>query len=194
MITKIGDHEIDNVFMTKVRDNLRLNFKYFHPDAGQGRQGPPDDRPRRQGDQVVEVPVTVKANELIQPLKGATRRTSSTARWSSRPPRPNSWQAIDRGSQPVLGAIGSPLALRRGDKIAFPGEELVIVSSPMFPHRIGKGYGNPMAKVVKEINGIKIKNLKHLVETLRDSKEKYITITFDDHATPRRSSSTAWRP
>ena len=50
----------------------------------------------------------------------------------------------------------------------------------MFPHRIGKGYGNPIAKVVKEINGIKIKNLKHLVETLRDSKEKYITITFDD--------------
>ncbi len=50
----------------------------------------------------------------------------------------------------------------------------------MFPHRIGKGYGNPFTKVVKEVNGIKIKSLKHLVETLRDAKDKYIVITFDD--------------
>jgi len=50
----------------------------------------------------------------------------------------------------------------------------------MFPHKIGKGYSNPLAKVVKDVNGVKIKNLKHLVETLRDSKDKYVSITFDD--------------
>jgi hypothetical protein len=50
----------------------------------------------------------------------------------------------------------------------------------MFPHRLAKGYSNPFAKVVKEVNGIPIRNLKHLVETLRDSHEKFITISFDD--------------
>ncbi len=52
----------------------------------------------------------------------------------------------------------------------------------MFPHRIGKGYDNPSYKVVKEINGIRVKNIRHLVELLRDSKEKYTTIGFDDRA------------
>ena len=66
--------------------------------------------------------------------------------------------------------IGSPLVTRRGDQPRFDGEELVVVTSPMFPHRIGKGYDNPLSKVVKEINGVRIKNLRHLVEILRDSK------------------------
>ena len=29
MLTKIGDHEIDNVGMVKIKDNLRLNFHYL---------------------------------------------------------------------------------------------------------------------------------------------------------------------
>jgi hypothetical protein len=44
------------------------------------------------------------------------------------------------------------------------------------------GYSSPITKVVKEINGVRIRNLRHLVETLRDTKEKYVTISFDDHA------------
>ena len=78
--------------------------------------------------------------------------------------------------------IGSPLATRRGDLPRFEGEELVVVTSPMFPHKIGKGYDNPLTKVVKEVNGVPIKNLRHLVEVLRDSKEKFTTIRFDDKA------------
>ena len=45
---------------------------------------------------------------------------------------------------------------------------------------LGKGYDNPFSKVVKEINGAKVKNLRHLVELLRDTKDKYTTIDFDD--------------
>jgi hypothetical protein len=71
---------------------------------------------------------------------------------------------------------------RRADKPGFTGEQLVVVASPMFSHRIAIGYSNPFTKVVKEVNGVRIKNLRHLVETLRDTKDKYITIGFDDHA------------
>ena len=69
-----------------------------------------------------------------------------------------------------------------GRQAPFRGEQLVIVASPMFPHRLAVGYSNPFTKVVKEVNGVRIKNLRHLVETLRDCKEKYITISFDDRA------------
>jgi hypothetical protein len=34
--------------------------------------------------------------------------------------------------------------------------------------------------VVKEVGGVKLKNLRHFVELLRDTKSKYTTIAFDD--------------
>ncbi len=181
VITKIGDHDVDNVFMAKVRDGLRVDFKYFIQALAKDGKVPLT-IVRDGKEQAVEVPVQVKADELLQPLQGKYPSyfiygplvfSTATADYA---------QALDRNLQAFLSAIGSPLALRRGDKAAFPGEELVIISSPMFPHRIGKGYSNPMTKVVKDINGVKIKNLKHLVETLRDAKDKYINITFDDKA------------
>jgi S1-C subfamily serine protease len=180
VITKIGDHDVDNVFMSKVRDSLRVNFKYFIQTLAKDNKVPLT-IVRDGKELVVEMPVEVKADELIQPLQGKYPSYFIFGPLVFAPASAEFAQAVDRGMQAsILAAIGSPLVLRRGDKAAFPGEELVIVSSPMFPHKIGKGYGNPIAKVVKDINGIKVKNLKHLVEILRDSKEKYITISFDD--------------
>ena len=91
-------------------------------------------------------------------------------------------RGVRRGPPRCLAIIGSPLVTRRGDHPQFEGEELVVVASPMFPHKIAKGYDNPFYKVVKEINGIQVKNLRHMVELLRDSKDKYTTISFDDRA------------
>ena len=80
-----------------------------------------------------------------------------------------------------MALIGSPLVTRRGDRPRFAGEELVVVSTQqMIPHKLGKGYSSPFGKVVKEVNGTRIKNLRHLVETLRDCKEKFVAISFDD--------------
>jgi hypothetical protein len=69
------------------------------------------------------------------------------------------------------------------DNTAFDGEELVIVASGMFSHRITKGYDNPYTFIVKEINGIEIKNLNSLVELLRDMKEPFLEISFADNYT-----------
>jgi len=75
--------------------------------------------------------------------------------------------------------LGSPLVRRIGDKPAFEGESLVVVSSPFLPHKLSKGYSNPVSQVVKTINGRPIKNLCHLVEVVRDSKDQYMTIEFN---------------
>jgi hypothetical protein len=45
---------------------------------------------------------------------------------------------------------------------------LVVVTSPLFTHKIAKGYADRVGQVVKEINGTKVNNLRHLVEILRD--------------------------
>jgi hypothetical protein len=75
-----------------------------------------------------------------------------------------------------LSSSGSPLATRISDQPAFPGEGLVVISSPFFPHKLAQGYSSPRAEVVKTLNGIPVKNLAHLVEILRDAKDEFITI------------------
>ena len=75
---------------------------------------------------------------------------------------------------------GNPLITRSADQPAFPGEGLVVIASPFFPHKLAQGFGNPRTEVVKSVNGIPVKNLAHLVETLRDTKEDFIRIECYD--------------
>ena len=90
---------------------------------------------------------------------------------------------FDRGGDrfySLLSMLGSPLVTRRSDRPKFEGEELVVVAAPMFPNKLGKGYSNPFAKVVKQVNGVPVKNLRHMVELLRDTDQTFTTISFDD--------------
>ena len=186
LITKIGDHEIDNVGMVKIKDNFRLKFQYLIQKVVKDGKVPLT--VIRQGKTMpIELPAKTKYPMLIESLKGQypsyfiygplvfSPVTSEFVASSTASGRLSS----------ALAIMGSPLVTRRGDLPKFEGEELVVVTSPMFPHRIGKGYDNPFSKIVKEVNGVTIKNLRHFVEVLRDSKEKFTTIRFDD-----RSSET----
>src|SRR5207249_582828 len=151
LITKIGDREIDNVGMVKIKDNLRLQFQYLIQKFAKGgkvplaivRQGKP---------LTIELPVTSKRPMLIESLLGRYPSyfvygplvfSSVTREFCA---------AIDRTGGQVFSALatmGSPLVTRRGDRPTFGGEELVAVTSPIFPHTISKGYDNPFSKVVK---------------------------------------------
>lgn len=77
-----------------------------------------------------------------------------------------------------LGARGSPLVKRRSDAVSFPGEQLVFIASPFFPHRLTRGYGDPAFQVVKSLNGVPIKNLNDLIDVIKGSTDKYLTIEF----------------
>jgi hypothetical protein len=56
----------------------------------------------------------------------------------------------------------------------------VVIASPFFPHKLAQGYSSPRAEVVRSINGIRVKNLKHLVEILRDSKDEFIRVECEN--------------
>jgi len=182
LITKIGDKDIDNVGMVKIKDNLRLQFQYMIQKAA--RNGKLPLAIIRQGKPLnIELPLMTHWPMLIESLQGRYPSYfvygplvfSSTSR--------EFCAAIERPGIAVAAALammGSPLVIRRGDRPAFKDEELVVVTSPMFPHAMSKGYDNPLSKVVKEINGVKVKNLRHFVELLRDTREKYTTIAFGD--------------
>ncbi len=53
-----------------------------------------------------------------------------------------------------------------------------MVTASMLPHRMTRGYGEPFGQVVETVNGTKIRSLRHLVETLRDSKDEFLTFSF----------------
>ena len=78
----------------------------------------------------------------------------------------------------ALSISGNPLLTRRSDKPAFEGEELVIVPCPLFAHPLASGYSHPTMNVVKAVNGNRVRNLRHLVEIIRDSSSDFVTIEF----------------
>ena len=181
LISKVGDFELDNTGMVKIKDNLRLNFHYLIQKLVKDGKVPLT--VIRDGKVMsVELRAKTKYPTLIGSLKGRYPSYFIYGPLAFSSASNEFISALDRGGQiyAAWALIGSPLATRRGDLPRFEGEELVVVASPKFPHRIGNGYDNPLSKVVKEVNGIPIKNLRHFVEVLRDSKLKYTTILFDD--------------
>ena len=52
----------------------------------------------------------------------------------------------------------------------------------VFPHKVNRGYKN-WASVLKSVNGIKIEDFKHLVETLDNIEYKYTKFEFFESAT-----------
>jgi hypothetical protein len=97
---------------------------------------------------------------------------------------PATWQFVsglegNAGLMRMLGLVKNPLITHALDVPDADLEELVVVSSPFFPHKIANGYGNPAGSVVYSVNGTRIKSLKHLVALLRDLKDPFVTFEFD---------------
>ncbi len=182
VITKIGDTSVDDQGMIKLGPNLRVRFQYrIQQIAKNGKV--PLTLVRASRELIVELPVSADRPVLIPDLRGEYPSyfvfgplvfSTATAQFLG---------AFNNNASLVvmLSVIRSPLAVRRGDKPSFPGEDLVIISSPFFPHKLAKGYGPHVAYVLKTVNGLAVKNLLHLVGLLRDAKDEFITLEFDSH-------------
>ena len=179
LITHIGEHAIDNDGRVIVREDLRLSFRYHVPKLA--KDGKVELTVHRAGEKLkVQVPVPANRDLLVPPLLNDYPRyfivgplvfTASTR------------ELIGGGGERMISTLTqfeSPLLTRLSDVRKFADEELVAVAAPMFSHKITKGYQNPVLAVISEVNGVKIKNLRHLVETFRDAKDDFITLKFDD--------------
>jgi S1-C subfamily serine protease len=175
IITHIGDTPIDNEGMVRVGDN-RVRFHYVLQKIARNGQVP-FTIVRSGQPQTVTVPVATKRPMLIPDLEGAY-----PSYFVYGPIVFSSASQVFLGglnnAAAALSAMASPLALRRSDRPAFPGEELVVISSPFFPHKLSKGYSQAQSRVVDSVNGVKIRSLSHLVATLRDSKDEFLVLDF----------------
>lgn len=179
VVTHIGDHDIDNEGNCPVRDDLRGDFRYFVHNlvAEDGT-----------------VPVTVvRAGEtmvLNVPALDPPSLMPSLAKFNDYPRYyihgPLVFSQVTEEMAGALPAqyiqlfnyIESPLVTRVGEQPAFEGEELVVIASPLFDHRITKGYDSHHLAVVATVNGTPITNLASLVTTINAVEDEFVILTF----------------
>jgi S1-C subfamily serine protease len=180
VITKIGNSAIDNQSMVNLGTSLRVRFQYRVQQLAKNGKVPLTII--RDGKQMeVQVPLSAGRKLLIPDLNGGypsyfiygpivfSRATSEFLNFMT-------------GNANALNAYGwvaSPLVTKRGDQPTKEREELVVVSSPFFPHKLVTGYSNRFGSVIHSINKVPVRSLAHLVTLLRDAKDELIVIHFD---------------
>ena len=99
--------------------------------------------------------------------------TPVTYGWVTSLEKSNKWPSYFSFSQvPTLWQAFSPRTVDNEDV------ELVTTCNSFLPHPITKGYTRPRCRVVKKFNDIEVRNLKHLVELMRDSQQKHFVFEF----------------
>jgi S1-C subfamily serine protease len=178
IISRIGDQPIDDEGMVTIENNLRVNFQYLIQQKAHGGTVPLT-IVREGKSQQIQMPVPDRRPMLIDTLEGGYPSYFILGP-----------VVFERATLESLGlirsnstaAIGSPLVARLGDRPDPDRQELVIIPAPLFPHNLSTGYSEPTGSVVKSLNGTPVKSLAHLVSLLRDLKDDYVVIDFDNRA------------
>ena len=183
LITQIGSVPVDNQGMIKQDNNLRVYFTYMVQKIT--KNGTVPLTVIRAGKELhLNVPVSPNYPMIIRDLAGKYPSYFIYGPMVFSHATKQYVNAYAGGNETLnylnwLNSMGSPLAARMYDKPAFEGEELVVITTPFFPHKLAKGYNSAHGNVVKKVNGIKINNLKHLVEVLRDIKSDFVEFEYD---------------
>jgi len=180
IVTHIGDTAIDNQGMVKIDKDLRVGFGYLiQQTANNGKL--PLTVVRAGKAMQIQLPVSSDRPSLVTDLRGSY---PSFFIYGPLVFSPATWQLVsslegNAGLMRMLGFVKSPLITRALDEPDADVQELVVVSSPFFPHKIANGYSNPAGSVVYSVNGVRIKSLRHMVAVLRDLKDPFVSIEFD---------------
>ncbi|BBO33677.1 S1C family serine protease [Lacipirellula parvula] len=178
VITHIGPHAIDNQGYVEVREGLRLRFQYYIPRLA--NDGKVELTVFRDGkSQVVQVPVSPDRDYLVPILKDRYPEYFIYGPMVFEAASQEYVRGLGANGSGMLLWLNSPILERLYDPPAEPGEELVVIATRLFPHTIAKGYDNRLG-VVKSVNGVAVKNLRHLGELLRDSTDEFLRFEMDD--------------
>ena len=177
LVTQIGDTAIDDDGKVEVRYDLRLSSAYLVQKFAKDGLLPltifRDGRFMQ-----IQLPVQNQREMVVPYLMASSPRYLILGPLVFSQATQDYLERLGNQRPASFGPGSSPLTTRRYDKPAFPGEELVVVAAPMFPDRITNGYDDPNRAVLSEVNGIQIKNLRHLMEVLRDNRDPQITLKF----------------
>ncbi len=183
VLTRIGGTAIDNQGMVRLTPDMQVRFQYMVQKVAKDGKVPLT--VIRDGKTLeIEVPVINSRPRLIGSLQGGypsyfiygpivfSRATME-------------FRSFFNGNAGALNSFAfnaQPLLTRVADEPSAEREDLVVVSSPFFPHRLVSGYDSRFGAVVQSINNIPVRSLKHLVEIIRDMKDELVVIKFDQRS------------
>jgi S1-C subfamily serine protease len=177
VITKIGDTPIEADGKVAIRYDLRLSASYLVQKYAKNGLLPLT--VFRNGNLLsINLPVGSQRELVIPYLLDANPRYFIFGPFVFSQTTQDYLERLGNQRPGTFGRRPSPLVTRRQDRPAFDNEELVVVASPLFPHRITKGYDDPNRSVISEINGVPVRNLRHLVELLRDNRDEQVSFKF----------------
>jgi len=182
VITAIGGTPIDDQGMVTLRDDLRVRFQYLIQSLAKNGTVPLS--VVRAGKTLsVELPLILERPYMVRQLAG------TYPQYFIYGPMVFSRAALEHltiyapalGANPraMLGIFQSPLIRQIGLPPTPEREEVVIIASPFFPDKLITGYDSPAGGTVARLNGQNVRSLKHLVAMLRDLKDDFVTIEFD---------------
>ena len=184
LVTKIGDAPVDDQGMVASGDDLHLFFLYMVQKTV--RDGKVPLTVLRNGKELrVDVPALSSRPSITPPLEGTYPSyfilgplvfSEVTREYMG------GYITATNGADLLARAAFrmNPMVVRWGDRPEFDGERLVVVASPFFADKLAQGYSSPSGRVVRNVNGVPIRNLRHLVEIVRDSKDEFIQIETAD--------------
>jgi S1-C subfamily serine protease len=180
VITHIGDIPVDNQGMVKLSSNVRVRFQYQVQHLAVKAKVP---LTLIRGGKTFKIalPVLNGRPQLIPALDGAypSYFVCGPIVFSRATGEYISFITGNAQAMHAYSFNASPLILKRGDMPSASREELVVIASPFFPHKLVTGYNNRFGAVVYSINGVPVRSLAHLVILLRDLKDELVVIHFD---------------
>ncbi len=177
VITHIGEHPLDAAGNVRVGAELQLPFYYYVPKLAHDGLLPLT--VLRGGEsRTIELPVKYQDKSLLAALNGGYPRYFICGPMVFSPPSKELVGALNEKVRQLLREARSPLVLREFDEPAFAGEELVMLAGPLLTHPIAKGYQSLGVSVLSQVNGTEVKNLKHLVELVRDCQDEFVEFRF----------------
>jgi S1-C subfamily serine protease len=191
VLIKIGDYSIDNVGMVRLEGDRPFGYLYLVQRlAREGRLPltvlrhgqelkldlPVDSNPRRLFRDLSEEPSSYFIFGPLVFTEASDEYVRSMASYVAR-----------QGGDSLVAMLyaGIPTFARYGEDPSFEGERIVIVPSPMFSHAIGKRLTNPYTAAVKEVDGVRVRNLQHLIEVVRDSTGEFVEFSFHGRFTDK---------
>lgn len=174
ILTKIGEYPIDNRGYVQLNPETSVFFMSLVPKVTDGKTAPVTVI-RNGKTMTIKVPVRFDDPYVIPRYRGEPLSYFIHGPLVFVPARSEDVSDYYARLNPFLSE--SPLSRRRNDYARFAGEEFVVISA-QFRHKTTKGYVEHTGEVVRAVNGTPVKNLRHLVEVLRDSRDEFLKFEF----------------
>jgi len=170
---------VDNLGMVPIGEGIRVAMGYLISRKPAGSSVKLDIL--RDGKRIeLDVPTVTESNSMVQPM---TDERPTYFIYAGLVFSPVTTEMVQSAGANFFGLLGSrgyllPRYMRRDrDK---PDDEIVVACSPIIPHKLNKGYSITPLSVVTHVNDQPIRNLRHMIQLIKDNKEDFIIFTFEE--------------